>query len=463
MNTTKKIINNKKNLLIIFLISFLIRAFFFVFILEKNNACWVCKDSFEYNTVAVNIALNNSITNSEGISSFYRVPGYSVFLGLIYKIFDINIIKALFTQIFLVSFIPILIYYLSLILFPENILLAYLSSIVSVFNFSFVFNSGLLMSDSLFILFLLLFLIFFYKNLYIFSGLFLGIASLIRPVGVYLVILSIILIFCYLNSPRSSRVFLRKQKCIEGLILFLSWAFIVSFWLIRNFCLTGNIFFHTMSGYHFLSYYAVEVYSKANNMHFYLVRDKFLNEYESKVKEQEFLFNKKLNDLDKEIIAQNIANKYIQKYKLISLKVAIVNMIKTVLSLNSSYIVFIDQKEFKEYKPCDTLFARFKRLLFPDLKHKFYLIFIYWELVFLSFILLGFSMFFISSLFNYKIFLNYIGLYLFIFLFIFLTLGSGVARLRLPIEPILIILSSYFWIEFYKSVKQKKLCLSQKI
>ena len=73
--------NNGRFLLLLFLFSFLLRAFIFGFFLKKNNNYWNY-DTAVYNDVAVQIAHGNGIINSsDGSFHFYRVPGYSVLLS----------------------------------------------------------------------------------------------------------------------------------------------------------------------------------------------------------------------------------------------------------------------------------------------------------------------------------------------------------------------------------------------
>lgn len=226
----------KKFLIFVFFLSFLIRFLFFVFFLSKE-ANYSTYDTHQYHDVAVQIVNGNGISNVDGSPHFYRLPGYSIFLACCYKIFNtIDIKIALFVQLFFACFIPILIFLLSMILFPLNILLAKIVSILSVFHLGLIIFSGYAMTETLFLIFFLLFLILFLKSFNLFwckflidkkskknffiAGIFLGIAFMFRPVGHYVLILGLFLLLVsnldWLSKIRNGAMFL-----LVGLWLFL--------------------------------------------------------------------------------------------------------------------------------------------------------------------------------------------------------------------------------------------------
>ncbi|MFA5074618.1 MAG: hypothetical protein WC436_00780 [Candidatus Babeliales bacterium] len=445
--------SNKKFLIFIFIFSFLLRAAFFYCFLSKNNNCWVCVDSAEYIDISKNIYENKGILKSDGDFNFRRLPGYPIFLSLCYKICNKESINfALYIQILLSCFIPILIFFLTLILFPNNILLAKLAAIFSSINLGFILHSGLILSETLFILFFLLFLIFFYKYLEFFcdknnfkkiflAGLFLGITSLIRPTGLYLLILSILILFLCANIN-----FVNKLKNI--FLFFISWLIPVLPWLLRNYLLTGFIFLHTLPGIHFLIYTAAFIDSDINKCEYFESKQKLLNKW------QELIIKNKAenSDIKSCILAENLASEYIKKHPLSFIKHSCFQVLKTIFGLNSATLLFIDSKKLPNYNSGTSIFDKIKRFLIPNLSNKIFLIFIYLEIIIYFFILFGFILF----LFNYLISFNLIK-YAFLFktvsfiiLFLFLTLAYGVARLRLPVEPLIIILSFYYWLNKFK-------------
>ncbi|MCF7799657.1 hypothetical protein K9M16_01505 [Candidatus Babeliales bacterium] len=470
--------NNKKFLIFLFIFSFFIRSIIFYCFLSKNNNYWNY-DSFVYHNVAVQISNGNGISNYPGTPNFLRVPGYSLFLASCYKVFDFlpeNIfskdkILALWVQIFIASFIPILIFFLSLVLIP-NIWVAKIAAIISATHLGFVLFSGLLMTESLFIFFLLLFFIFFLKNFNIYfckkiinpnylhfflSGIFLGITSLFRPVGQQLVIIAFLLLLC------SSFYFLTKIK--TSLILFLGWFLIVFWWLLRNYLLTSFIFFHTLSGIHFFKHMAARIYSEDKNISYMDSLNKLnikFDKYKNRKLNQDNKFkllaknfkNLDLSDIQNCKLLEKFSAKICKKNLFLTAKHAVINMLKTCFSLYSAELIFIySNKNLPDYanRSVKNIFFRFLK---PDISNLFVKIIIYIEIILFFLLLLGFGIFLIKSFFIKSYFCLFCKLFPIIFLFIFVSLGCGFARLRLPIESFLIILSVNIWFEIFRGKRE---------
>ena len=92
---------------------------------------------------------------------------------------------------------------------------------------------------------------------------------MIRPVGHYLVILSIFVLIL------SQFTLLEKVK--GSVVLFLGWFSMVLWWLLRNYLLTGFIFFHTLPGIHFLIYSASYVDMELNKCSYNDSKRKLMN------------------------------------------------------------------------------------------------------------------------------------------------------------------------------------------
>ncbi len=447
-----------KFLLFLFLFSFFIRALFFITFLSEEKKYWVCKDSAEYYNVAVQIAQGNGISNANGELSFYRVPGYSLFLVFFHNLFSGDTKKTLWIQIFLSSFIPLLTFFLALILFIDNFLLAKISSIYMAISLNAVLHSGLLMTDSLFLLFFLIFLLLFFSGSDLFfcknkavnfslkkmflAGFFLGISSLIRPVGHFVIIVSVVLLFF------SNFNFFQKIK--NNFYLILGWLFVVSWWLLRNFIFTGSIFFHTMPGVHFLTYFAAEVASQANYCTYGESKNRLFKKLDKICIKWEKKNNKRIGELEYGNLAQKMAIDTLRQYPLISIKHCFVNIFKTCFSLVSSFFLFLCNSSLPSYDGSTSLWQKIKYNLFPNVPNKKFLFFVYYEIILLFIVMFGFLVTLICSIFDKKLLCKVLKCLPFIILFILMTFGSGVARLRLPIEPILVIFSFYFWINLFK-------------
>ena len=447
-----QILKRHKNFLIfLFLSSFLIRALLFSLYLSRDKNYWNY-DSPVYHNTAIQIVDGKGIVNLEGKTEFYRVPGYSLFLSACYKMFGTDIKMALWIQVFIASFIPIFVFLLSLILFPENFLLAKASSIISAFHLGYVLFSGLEMTESFFIFFLSIFFILFFSHIYFWAGIFLGIASLIRPVGHYLILVSIFLLIIS-KFDFVKKVILRpggfRSQVKKSFILFLGWFLIVFWWLLRNWLFTGYLFFHTLPGIHFFKHSAARLRSSLDNCSYSLALDNITKDANKLQNKKEIEFGRKLNEIEHCKLLEKISVDYFKVDPLLTLRHCLLNMFKTCFSLYSAELLFITSggqlPEYNNKRGWSDLFARF---LFPQTTNLFLKIIIYLEIIFLFFLWIGFVGSIFDLLFLKKQFFLLFQILSFIGLFVFVSLACGFARLRLPVESFLIVLSFRFWLNF---------------
>ncbi|MBD3231381.1 hypothetical protein GF322_01830 [Candidatus Dependentiae bacterium] len=431
---------------------------FFGFFLSKNENYWNY-DTYVYHNVAKMVANGHGIKNMDGSNHFYRVPGYSLFLSFFYKLFnDTDIKNFLWVQVFFASFIPVLLFILSLILFSTDLLLAKLVSIFSIFHLGYILFSGLALTESFFTIFFLLFCILFLPNLHLFfclnfnlniklkkmflAGIFLGIASLIRPVGHHLIIGLLFLLLTLKNDWR------KKLKLC--LFLFSGWFLIVFGWLLRNWLLTGYIFFHTLPGIHFLKHSAAIILMKANQCD-YVTSLNFLTKQcddIKAVKEQKKINS--LNAIEYCNVMQEVSLNCFFSYPFLTVQHFLINIFKTCFSLYSAELLFIDSVEnLPKYDLNRSWKNIFLRFLIPNTSNKFFIFLIYMEILFFVFLWIGFLGFVVNSFFDFELLCLLVKTVVISGILIFLTIACGFARLRLPIEPFLIILSFKFWVQFF--------------
>lgn len=513
----KILCDNKSFLVGLFLFSFLIRAIVFIGYLSKEQNYWQV-DSNTYHVVANQIAAGNGVTTPDGKPCFYRLPGYPIFLAIYYKIFGANSKNVLWTQIFLAAFIPLLIFFLSLSLFPANLILAKAAGIYSAMHLGLILYSGFFMTETLFIFLFLIFAILFLMSVHLFfcpcqtsfdelnekpkdlplyyfalpepiassepylllfddmfasdiesmadccgystpthpvspilfcSGLALGLASLVRPVGHYLIVLAALLI---LFSNGTSR-----QKIRKIFFTTLGWLLPVSFWLIRNYMLTGALFFHTLPGGHFLYLSATRVAMQTYNCSYQQARDILKDEVENLIKQEEQINNRQLTEIEKCRVHENLAIKYFKSEPLITLKNWVTDMTRTTLSLYSAELLYLESKrqEIDYFDKNRSTSSAFQRYLFPQ-TDKLWLKFLIWAEIFLYLLaLIGLLFGLFKIMFqsikdwseeNKKLLCPWLVSACFTGLFIVIALSGGYARMRLPIEPFLIVLSLSFWV-----------------
>lgn len=517
---------NKSFLIYLFLFSFIIRAAVFIAYLSKSENFWQV-DSNTYHEVATQIADGNGISTLQGNPNFYRLPGYPVFLALYYKTFGADKKNVLWLQIFLAAFIPLLIFLLSLALFPKKLLLAKAAGAYSAIHLGLVLYSGFFMTESLFIFLFLIFAVLFFasvhvrfcpsKNsfedldsksndipfryfalpdpiassepylilfeemfasdidemahlccypkqtsptiaLFLGSGIALGFASLVRPVGHYLIILAILLIIF------SNEIFISKiKKCF---LISFGWIIPVGFWLARNYILAGTIFFHTLPGGHFLYLSASRIAMHVHNCSYQEARSILKEEVEGLIKQKENEKNENLSEIEKCKIHENLAIKYFKMQPFLAIKYWLTDMMRTSLSLYSAEILYLEsgRQDFDYFNKNRTTSSMFRRYFFPQ-TDKIWLNFLIWIEILLYLLTLigvcaGAVKIIIQSIKNWtdenkKLICAWTAVTPFMAIFIFVALAGGYARMRLPIEPFLIIFSLSFWVSLFVREKIK--------
>lgn len=441
--------NNTLFLAILFIVSLCIRAGVYQCYLSQNENYWQV-DSSTYHLVAQGIAEGKGISLPTGESNFYRLPGYPFFIAFFYKFFAASPRDMLWVQVFLGACIPLLIFFLSLTLFPQQILLARLASGYSAFHLGLVLYSGFYMTETLFLVFFLLFGIFFfrqrnYKDVAL-AGLFLGLASLVRPVGHYLIVLAMLMLLC------TSDTLHQRIKRIGALCI--PWFLVVLPWLLRNYLLLGHIFFHTLPGGHFLYLSASRVAMNAYGCSYQEGRTLLSAEVKELIAQEEHATGKKLNEIERCYAHEKIAKKYFCTYPLTTVKIWITDMLRTCLSLYSAELLYLEsgRKEIQYFDNERTVWSVFARYLFPPVDSLVLKIIVWAEIIFFLFILVGFfgglvmlTLQSVANTVSWHDIYSWVSVLPFMALFVVIALAGGYARMRLPLEPFLIILSFYFY------------------
>lgn len=168
----------------------------------------------------------------------FRTPGYPLFLVLLFSVFGSWKAAAL-VQALLMAGVPLFTYFLGKRIFSENT--AFAASIVTALDPTRLFFSTLTLADGIFTLLLLLSILLLFgaldssgvdrKKLF-FSGLFLGYAVLVRPIGQFLPFLY--LGYLFLKLPQ------RKLLLKVGVVFLIPFVIIVGSWMLRNKIVMGT-------------------------------------------------------------------------------------------------------------------------------------------------------------------------------------------------------------------------------
>lgn len=507
----------------LFAFALFIRAAIFIGYLSKNQNFWQV-DSNTYHLVAEQISQGHGICTDPGHPSFYRLPGYSLCLSAFYKIFGPDTKNVLWMQIIIAALIPLLVFLLGYILFPQNIFIAKAAGVYSGIHIGYVLYSGFFMSEILFIFLFLIFAILFLSSVHLFfcfqnkcnctkpdrifryfslpdpiatsepylmlfddmfeneqknvvlcncqepelikasrnllgAGFALGLASLVRPVGHYLICLSIlILIFSNENW---------RQKISKSFTLFCGWIIPVIFWLARNFILTGHIFFHTLPGGHFLYFSASRVAMHECHCSYDQAKDILRKKVDELVTKEEEYKQKKLSEIEQCYIREDLAKQYFKKYPALSIKLWLTDILRTATSLFSAELLYIEsgRKEIDYFNAKRTIKSMVYKYLVPQTEKSWLRWLIRLEIFMFLLLILGLFLGFLRTVFrcikNWDSEINRIDLcswlrcLAFAAFFIAIGLAGGYARMRLPAEAFLIILSMSFWVPMLTRFKEK--------
>lgn len=458
---------HKKFLGWLYIASLALRLVFFVCFTRHGDNAWICFDTAQYQNLALQIAAGKGITNIEdGLPQTYRLPGYSLFLAGCYSLFSHNIIATLPLQIIIVSLLPLLVFIISLLLFPGMPSLARLSGIVAAIHPGFILYAGMLGTESLFTLFLCLFFILLALGMmdsrrcyaapqhernrwrlpelvsgsiyFLSAGVALGIASLIRPVGHYIILATIIAMLI------THRPFLKTLR--NAALLLCGWLCIVTPWLIRNYLLAGALFFHTLPGLHFLQYTAANITVAYEGCSYLTARTTLLTIWDKNIADKEVQLNRPLNNYERCRLAEHQAVEIITHHPLLALKDACTQMLKTCFALYSAQVLLADTGKWPDYNSSTPLSAKIMRFLWPELNHRWLVIFVYGDIAMLFFLFFGLIGSCMRILYTRQVTILELYALMFIVLLVGTTLAYGCARLRFPAEPFIIPLACRIWL-----------------
>lgn len=440
MDVWKHAHEHKYFLIGIFFLSCLLRMLLFAGYTSHEDHAWLAFDSEQYELIARQIAAGDGISNQDGTPNFYRLPGYPLYLAGCYKIFNDHTHAALWLQVLLSSFIPLLIFFLSLTLLPSQLLIAQIASCVAAVHVGFMLYAGMLSTESLFLIFFLLFLICFYAGLqnassrfFACAGAFLGIASLIRPVGHYSIIIALAVLL----------MFYHKNTLSKAIPLTASWLIVISPWLIRNYLLAGTLFFHTLPGLHFLQYSAAAIEQARIGCDYFQARDNVFAVWHGQVAKQEQLLKRPVTEYERFAVAQNVAFYYMTHYPKLFFKHACTQIARTCGTLYSTLFLYVPAGT--TYGNDMTVWSKIKLYLFPRAVHSLLIPLIYWEMISYLLMLLGCVMFLAQAVLDRSLRWVLVKTLPFMAMFIVITLAYGCARLRFAVEPCMIVLAAYAW------------------
>jgi hypothetical protein len=462
--------------LLLFSAAFLLRAFTFAFIICPGER-YIQADSMDYHNCATLIAYANSFTNpgtQEPI--FWRTPGYPALLAPFYKWLGAPTSNLephrtahqwiLWIQILLCSLIPIILLLLAWQL-TGSWAIAWVTSIISVVHVGFILATTYLLTDALASLFFYLFLLlitrlWFHAGAFDWSGtsfkkpwmiavlgsaFMLAIYTWMRPNGKFLALLVAMLMTCLPALHIFSRI---KKSSIFLFFFFL----LLSPWYLRNYELTGKLFFCPMSGAYLNSFCVPKIIRRLEGGTYLDAHRKahYAIAYETYEQQQLAKATENTKCISPYLIGTALAIPYLKNYPHYFIYDWLVQVVKTTFDLFSYQLAALALNCYR-YDPLEEFITeKWSTTLFGPIP--LWMKLIGWiELLF--YILIWFGVcaglyhYVFVALWNYwqhKTPLTPMTI-LWIFCivlfggFVVQTGGFGYARLRIPVEPLLLIAS----------------------
>jgi 4-amino-4-deoxy-L-arabinose transferase-like glycosyltransferase len=255
----------KQKILILLTIAFILRIVFFAAASPWNNTVSekriVRSDAIGYQAIAVN-TLQTGKFSIDGIHpDSFRTPGYPYFIAFVYFIVGIKPWIVLLVQILISVASVLLLYKITGLLFQNNTI-AFIAAAILAIDPHVIQYTCELFTETLFIFSLLLFLYFLLSGLknnkllsFVFAGAMLGFTVLVRPIALYLPLLIITIVFF-------NKGFILKQKIKISAIIIISYLFIITPWMYRNYVRFNHFKIASTQEYNMLFYNVV--YSEVN-------------------------------------------------------------------------------------------------------------------------------------------------------------------------------------------------------
>jgi len=239
-------------LLLIIILAFVYRMIFFVSLQPWNSDSVrdevIIGDALEYHPLAESILQSKSFENFTSL----RTPGYPLFVALIYSFSASSVWLVLLFQIIISLVSLYLVYKITLLAASRKV------ALLAAFLFSIDTTQAVwtveLYTETLFLLFFLLSIYFLCKNIQerknfhiVLSAIFLGVATLIRPISSLFAVVAILIILVIQETKLLKRI-------LNGILYLLLFLIILSPWLIHNYSKHGEAKLSSISGFNLLFY-----------------------------------------------------------------------------------------------------------------------------------------------------------------------------------------------------------------
>ena len=456
-------------ILLLCVVAFCIRAFVFSYYMQHNER-YCQSDSLDYHSCACCINHGLGMHNPDGRPIYWRTPGYPALLNFFYEpknCFDFEKYypyhaRVIWFQIILCSLLPLCAYILTMLL-TQSPALAWIVAGISVVHTGFVLASSYLLTDAIAQIFFILFLIFFLPNFSFFkkpqpfmrpliafciAALFLALYTWMRPMGQFIALGSAIMLL-FSNAQF-------KQKTVWAFCFLLLFFVSISPWFYRNYKLTGSAFFCPLFGLYLNVFNAPKILSRVANIPLKEAHSHLSYASAMLASQEQTAYQQQKSTLKvcPEMICLKTALPLIVAHPFYFFYDWSTEVIKTTFDLYAYQLIALHHNCFKwdpliEYLPQKIQECLYKKELPLGMRLlaiiEFLLYFMLWIGIFVGFCTILLKPFLDEKPFNDQADL-WLKLLLCILFVVAQTGGFGYARLRLPIELLIIILGCSFWL-----------------
>lgn len=369
------IYTTKNSFLIVVLVSFILRLSFFAFEKPwqeptKDNIILV-GDAIGYHDIANTFLRHQKFALKKSVPpDALRTPVYPLYLSILYAAFGSKPWIVLFSQVFIDTLSCIFLLIICRKLFdPKAAFFA--ASFYSIDPFA-IFYSCRLLSDTLFVCLLLIGFYFFStwvrqqpekKSLYkiLLSGFFFALATLDRPIAIYLPI--ILLLFISVHSKKNIR-----RAIAYSLMFLISFVLTISPWMIRNKLTFNSFSISTSQNFNLLILDVVPMEMERRGQSEIVTTQELLQEVDNLVS-LDGAKSETLNQFELTDYYQKVAIKYIKKYPISFGKHYFLGIVHSMFNLNT--FSFTEALHLKASEPFNiNESSSFPKLIASFWKHK---------------------------------------------------------------------------------------------
>jgi 4-amino-4-deoxy-L-arabinose transferase-like glycosyltransferase len=424
------------------------------------------QDAIMYNEFALALVKNHKYTRKDDKPSAEVPPGYPLFIATIYFLFGYRPYVVVLSQILLGGITCLLLYKLGTAMFDEKVGLV--AGYLLAFEHVSIMFEQVLYSDTLFTFLFLIAIYLFanflktnYKKHLVYVGIFLGLAALCRPIGLYFpLVLILLFIFWYIR-----RKITFTMALTSGLIITLLFWATISPWLIRNYLVFNPPLGFTSRKATVLMWYVAYIEQVKTGVSFNTAMRMVGTEFNTMIKD------KQLSPFQLDDYKKQFALKKILENPLTFAKAQSIGAIALYLGHGKnifSYLLGLKDGGWlqSERHQLHSISAFFRQEVWPSFQGIINTPTL-WLKIFFIFMLTLFVMFYVSVIIGSVImwqdkkFSELLLLISIIGYFTILSVPSGNMRFRIPFMPYMMILAAYaivkLWNKYRESAAPQKL------